>query len=81
MDRLNESNAAAVVNGTYYGTLAEAVGAAQDGQTVTVLKDLATAPVTTTQASRSTWTAIPCGLSAIRLGLHMVSNSQQEPAW
>ena len=47
VDRLNESNAAAVVNGTYYGTLAEAVGAAQDGQTVTVLKDLATAPVTT----------------------------------
>ena len=47
VDRLNESNAAAVVNGTYYGTLAEAVGAAQDSQTVTVLKDLATAPVTT----------------------------------
>ncbi|MFQ9915456.1 MAG: hypothetical protein ACLRWQ_02745 [Flavonifractor plautii] len=35
------------MNGTYYGTLAEAVGAAQDGQTVTVLSDLATAPVTT----------------------------------
>ena len=47
VDRLNESNAAAVVNGTYYGTLAEAIGAAQDGQTVVVLKDLATAPVTT----------------------------------
>ena len=47
VDRLNESNAAAVVNGTYYGTLAEAIGAAQDGQTVAVLKDLATAPVTT----------------------------------
>ena len=29
VDRLNESNAAAVVNGTYYGTLAEAVGAAR----------------------------------------------------
>ena len=47
VDRLNAGNAAAVVDGTYYGTLAEAVGAAQDGQTVAVLKDLATAPVTT----------------------------------
>ena len=47
VDKLNESNAAAVVGETYYGTLAEAINAAQAGQTVAVLKDLATAPVTT----------------------------------
>ena len=47
VDRLNAGNAAAVVDGTYYGTLAEAIGEAKDGQTVAVLKDLATAPVTT----------------------------------
>lgn len=39
VEKLGETNAVAKVGGTYYKTLADAVAAAQDGDTVTLLKD------------------------------------------
>lgn len=39
VEQLGETNAVAKVDGTYYKTLAEAVAAAQDGDTITLLKD------------------------------------------
>ena len=39
VEKLGETNAVAKVGGTYYKTLADAVAAAQDGDTITLLKD------------------------------------------
>lgn len=39
VETLGETNAVAKVGGTYYKTLADAVAAAQDGDTITLLKD------------------------------------------
>ena len=39
VEKLGETNAVAKVGGTYYKTLADAVVAAQDGDTITLLKD------------------------------------------
>ena len=39
VEQLGETNAVAKVGGTYYKTLADAVAAAQDGDTITLLKD------------------------------------------
>ena len=39
VEKLGETNAVAKVGGTYYKTLADAVAAAQDGETVKLLKD------------------------------------------
>ena len=39
VEKLGETNAVAKVGGTYYKTLADAVAAAQDGNTITLLKD------------------------------------------
>ena len=39
MEKLGETNAVAKVGDTYYKTLADAVAAAQDGDTITLLKD------------------------------------------
>ena len=39
VETLGETNAVAKVGGTYYKTLADAVAAAQDGNTITLLKD------------------------------------------
>lgn len=40
VEKLGETNAVAKVGGTYYKTLADAVAAAQDGDTITLLKDV-----------------------------------------
>ena len=40
VETLGETNAVAKVGGTYYKTLADAVAAAQDGDTITLLKDV-----------------------------------------
>ena len=39
VEQLGETNAVAKIDGTYYKTLADAVAAAQDGDTITLLKD------------------------------------------
>ena len=39
VEKLGETNAVAKIGGTYYKTLADAVAAAQDGDTITLLKD------------------------------------------